>query len=69
MINDSAIMAWKFPVMNGIICDGDTVIHWGISTHPTIPTSVEIAQWRLEYDAWALTNLVQKHHEHPPKTL
>jgi len=53
MANKSAILAWKFPVMNGIICVEDAIVKWDIPEHPELPTDEEIAAWRIEYDAYA----------------
>lgn len=50
MISKSAILAWKFPVMNGIICEGDSIVKWEIPTHPVLPTDTEIEAWRAEYE-------------------
>ncbi|MFZ2524421.1 MAG: hypothetical protein WAW87_03810 [Candidatus Ferrigenium altingense] len=49
MIAKSAVLAWKFPVMNGIICEGDQVVKWEVPEHPSTPTDAEIEQWTGEY--------------------
>ena len=51
MIAKSAVLAWKFPVMNGIICEGDRIVKWDVPDHPIIPTDAEIAVWQPGWDA------------------
>ena len=56
MISNSAVLAWKFPVMNGIVCEGEMLVKWDIPTHPEPPNEEEITTWRTEYTTWALAN-------------
>lgn len=51
MSNKAAVLAWKFPVMNGIICEGDTLVKWNVPAHPSVPTQGEIDGWKVEWDA------------------
>ena len=50
MVHKSAILAWKFPVMNGIIFEGDTLVKWEVIAHPVVPLSSEIPPWKAELD-------------------
>ncbi|MDP2218531.1 MAG: hypothetical protein Q8J68_14735 [Methanolobus sp.] len=54
MINKSAILAWKFPVMNGIVTENEVIMKWEIPEHPELPTDEEIEIWRLEYEKAAI---------------
>ena len=48
-VSKSAVLAWKFPVMNGIVCDEDNIVKWNVVAHPQMPTDGEISTWKQEY--------------------
>lgn len=46
----SAVLAWKYPTINSIICEGDNIIKWDVAAHPQIPTEEELITWKQEYE-------------------